>query len=272
VEKLRVRVAGEDKEDSEKATKQLEKVQRLLDDAREAMEVLEKFYDESQKKWSKPIRRVFGHISRSPPLTLGAGTEGFTEDYAIVELRSSKIINAFNGNVIDLGRLTELLYPRTTILPDEFTLEMHPNFEYPVDRLLPLRDLISEDLMHKPDMLDHDGESCLLVIKNGSATGVTIGRANGIFSYVREYFSNNIHQTSIEWTILPYDSKSGAFSALGDSGSTIADTRSRIGGLLTGGVGKAESSDITYATPFFWLLPRIKQNGFPNAYVHPVMD
>lgn len=147
-----------------------------------------------------------------------------------------------------------------------------PNFEYPDDRLLPLRDLISEDLMHNPDMLDHNGESCLLVIKNGHATGVTLGRATGIFSYIRKYFSNNTHQTLMEWAILPYDNKSGAFSAPGDSGSIIADGHGRIGGLLTGGAGKMESSDITYATPFFWLFPRIKQNGFPNAHVYPVID
>jgi hypothetical protein len=29
--------------------------------------------------------------------------EGFTEDYAVVELDSSKIKKAFDGNVIDLG-------------------------------------------------------------------------------------------------------------------------------------------------------------------------
>jgi hypothetical protein len=146
-----------------------------------------------------------------------------------------------------------------------------PNFEYPGDGLLRLRDIISEDLMHNPDMLDHDGESCLLVIKNGNATGVTIGRATGMFSYVREYFSNNTHRTSMEWAILPFDHKSGVFSASGDSGSIIADGRGRIGGLLTGSAGKTDSSDITYATPFFWLLPRIKQNGFPNAHLYPVM-
>ena len=28
---------------------------------------------------------------------------------------------------------------------------------------------------------------------------------------------------------------------------------------------KTESSDVTYATPFFWLLPHIKANGFPDA-------
>jgi hypothetical protein len=176
------------------------------------------------------------------------------------------------------GCLAYLLYPGTKIPEDEFTLKMYPHidatpsFEYLDDRLLPLRDLISEDSMRKPDMLDHDGESCLLVIKNGNATGVTIGRATGIFSYVRKYFSNNTHQTSMEWAILPYDNKSGAFSARGDSGSIIADGLGRVGGILTGGAGKTASSDITYATPFFWLLPRIKQNGFPHAHLYPVMQ
>ncbi|KAH9165895.1 hypothetical protein EDB89DRAFT_1911094 [Lactarius sanguifluus] len=53
------------------------------------------------------------------------------------------------------------------------------------------------------------------------------------------------------------------FSTHGDLGSVIADSLGHIGGILTGGAGKTVSSDITYATPFFWLLPHIKQNGFP---------
>ncbi|KAH8992943.1 hypothetical protein EDB92DRAFT_1985916 [Lactarius akahatsu] len=269
IKKLQARVDGEDNKDAEKATKQLEKAQRLLDDAREATQALETFYDESKKQWSDPRQRVLGHIARSPPITLGAGTEGFTEDYAVVELDRSKFKDAFEGNVIDLG---------TEISEDDFTRKMHPrldaapSFKYPEDRLLRLRGVISENVMHKPDMLDRDGEPCLLVIKNGKTTGVTIGRGTGIFSYVRKYFGNNTHQTSMEWSILPYDNKSGVFSARGDSGSVIADGVGRIGGILTGGAGTTASSDITYATPFFWLLPRIKQNGLPHAHLFPVMD
>lgn len=146
------------------------------------------------------------------------------------------------------------------------------NFEYPIDRLLRLQDLIPEDLMHNPDMHNRDGQPSLLVIKDGNATGLTIGHATGTFSYVREYFTNNTYQTSKEWAILPYDHKSGVFSAPGDSGSIIADGRGRIGGLLTGGAGNTEDSEITYATPFFWLLPRIKQNGYPNAHIFPTID
>jgi hypothetical protein len=143
------------------------------------------------------------------------------------------------------------------------------SFEYPLHRLLKLQDPIPEDVLHNPDILNQDGNPCLFVIKNGNSTGVTIGRATGIFSYVREYFNNGTHQTSMEWAILPYDQKSGVFSGPGDSGSIIVDSRGRIGGLLTGGAGKTEDSDITYATPFFWLFSRIKNNGFPNAHLSP---
>lgn len=138
-------------------------------------------------------------------------------------------------------------------------------FKYPHDRLLPLGGMITEELMREPDMLDHDNEACLLVIKNGNATDVTIGRATGIFSFVRD---DETGQESMEWAIYNYNNKSGVFSAPGDSGSIIVDGLGRIGGLLTGGTGKTETSDVTYATPMWWLWPRIKQH-FPNAHLYP---
>jgi hypothetical protein len=67
---------------------------------------------------------------------------------------------------------------------------------------------ITDDLMRNPDMWDSDGEPCLLVVKNGNATGTTIGRANGVFSIVRDYFYDmSINQTSMEWGIINYGSK-----------------------------------------------------------------
>lgn len=132
---------------------------------------------------------------------------------------------------------------------------------------------ISDIVMRKPDMWDSDGEPCLLLVKNGNATGTTIGRATGIRSVVRkyEYFKDMLtEQTSMEWAIVNYSSKSEVFSKRGDSGSIIADTRGRIGGMLTSGTGKGEVPDITYATPFWWLLQRIRANGFPNAHLDVV--
>ncbi len=159
--------------------------------------------------------------------------------------------------------------------PDEFTVKCFPRgdanweFEYPEDRLLPVKGVITDDLMRAPDMWDSNGEPCLLVAKRGNATGTTLGttlgRANGIFSIVRAFFSDmSINQTSMEWGIINYDSKSDVFSEPGDSGSIIVDICGRIGGMLTGGSGKTKTSDMTYATPFWWLLKRIQTSGFPN--------
>ena len=38
--------------------------------------------------------------------------------------------------------------------------------------------------------------------------------------------------------------------------------------MLTGGAGKTKSSDITYATPFWWLLLRIQVDHLPNANIN----
>jgi hypothetical protein len=160
------------------------------------------------------------------------------------------------------------------LTPDKFAAKCFPRgdanweFKYPDDRLFPLIGTISDELMRTPDLRDSDGDPCLLVVKSGSATDTTLGHANGVFSVVRDYFTDmSVNQTSMEWGIINYDSKSEGFSEPGDSGAIIADIPDRIGGMLTGSSGKAESPDMTYATPFWWLLQRIRANGFPNAHL-----
>ena len=141
-------------------------------------------------------------------------------------------------------------------------------YKYPDDGLLQAFGVVKDDEIRQPQHLNVYGEKTLLVVKNGLATGTTIGRANGVFSIVRDYFNDpSVYQTSMEWGIINYDSKSEVFSKPGDSGSIVADIRGRIGGMLTGGSGKTERPDMTYATPFWWLLERIKANGFPDAHL-----
>ncbi|KAF9235843.1 hypothetical protein BU15DRAFT_89406 [Melanogaster broomeanus] len=219
--------------------------QELLDKAENAMEALAALLDR-----------------------LGVGEHRFTEDWGIVQVDRAKLGNGFQGNKLDLG---------TKLTPYEFTFKCFARgdanweFVYPPDRLLPLSGTItaSDELMHTPDMWDSNGDPCLSVVKSGSATDTTLGRANGVFSIVRVYFIDmSVHETSMEWAIINYDSKSEVFSEPGDSGSIIADIHGRIGGMLTGGSGKTDSSDMTYATPFWWLLQRIRANGFPNAHLN----
>ncbi|KAF8959249.1 hypothetical protein BDZ97DRAFT_1761585 [Flammula alnicola] len=252
---------GGDDDDDERET-----IQGELKKAEAAIKALNQFHDEATKHWSVESLRVIGHVAYSPPITVGAGAERYTEDWALIELNRNKIDwNNFKGNAVDLG--TEVSVPN-------FTSRMYPNpsanttFKYPSNRLLPLQGVIGEDELRRPQMFDADNEPCLLVIKSGCTTGVTTGRATGVISFVREYFKNGPHQTSMEWAILPYD-KSGAFSAPGDSGAIIFDGQGRIGGVLTGRTGKTETTDITYGTPFYWLMQRIKER-FPHAYLYQV--
>jgi hypothetical protein len=83
-------------------------------------------------------------------------------------------------------------------------------------------------------------------------TLTTVGGLSRFQSHVHCYFmTGNID--SIEAAILPHSNNSGPFSRGGDSGSIIVDTMQRFVALLTGGVGKTDSLDITFGTPIHWL-------------------
>lgn len=154
---------------------------------------------------------------------------------------------------------------------------MHPHpkgrssFKYPVGGLLQVKGITKEKEIRQPTSLDENGEECLIVIKNGKSTGVTIGRGTGIESFVREYHDYGIQSTSMEIAIHPYSHKDGAFSALGDSGSIVVDGVGHVVGLLTGGAGNTDSTDVTYLTPYFWVEEKIKK-AFPNFYLYPIKE
>ncbi|KAH9925767.1 uncharacterized protein B0H18DRAFT_1169292 [Fomitopsis serialis] len=273
IKRLEARVDDAYEEDVAEAGKKLEKTQAQLEDANKAIEDLEKFYETVKEDWGQASQRIIGHIRSSPAVSFNVGPKGFTEDWRAIELDGPKFRDAFKGNFIDLGRLVQQIQSGTEIEPDIFIMKMYPHgghttFKYPYNRLLPLRDMITEERMREPDTLDNENEACSLVIKNGAATGVTIGRATGLFSFVRD---DVFGHESMEWAIYNYgDQYSGVFAAPGDSGSIIVDGLGRIGGLLTGGTGKTDTSDVTYATPMWWLWPRIKQH-FPHAHLDPLI-
>ncbi len=155
--------------------------------------------------------------------------------------------------------------------------KMYPHAEtrskskYPPGGLMQLRNIVKYNELRNPTMLDVNGENCLIVVKNGATTGVTLGRATGIESFVREYKDYAIHSTSREVAVYAYSNKDGAFSAPGDSGSVVGDANSSIVGMLTGGAGLTDSTDITYVSAYADLNESIKR-AFPHSHIFPISN
>ena len=253
-------VEGED--DSAKARRK-----KLWNDVNEFEEIingLNALRTELSTDWSTDESRTLGHVIFSPPIVFGAGPSGYTQDVAVIEIDNSKLDpGSFGGNVLDLGTK----YQSTVFENMMYRSPKNPHkFEFPGNHLLSIRGTIPDTEMRKPNMYDERNERCIMVIKNGRSSGVTIGRAEGIFSYTRIH--SNITGISKEWAILPFDKEKGAFSQKGDSGAAVIDGRGRIGGLLTGGTGLTESTDITYVTPIGFIMNVIHGNeSLANAHI-----
>ncbi|KAJ8495501.1 hypothetical protein ONZ45_g12825 [Pleurotus djamor] len=225
--------------------------------SRAALGQLQAFEKKVSEEWCCPERRVIGHVRFAPKRAYNVGPDGLTEDWGVIELDKEKFKDAFSGNVMDLS-------PKGL----QVILGTIPDSKYPFNSFLHFGDIIpEEELRHPKTMLPGGDEPCLLVMKSGAATGLTIGCATGIHSFARDALGRR----SKEWAI--YNNEEETFSKPGDSGSVIIDGKGRIGGLLTSGTGKplASGTDVTYATPMDWLWPRIKET-FPHAHLHPTMD
>ncbi|KAI0258406.1 hypothetical protein BC834DRAFT_926521 [Gloeopeniophorella convolvens] len=239
--------------------------QALVKKAKKTIAEVDAFHGEITKNWSMMSQRLLGYIFHAPPISVGAGPQMYTEDWAMIKIYLDKINwNKFRGNVIDLNKIT----------PPEFVLKMRSNHagrsspRYPLGGLLQVRGFVPEHEIHQPTQFDPNGEECFIVLKNGNTTGVTFGRGTGMESFIRTYSENGIPETAMGIAIYPYSNEDGPFSAPGDSGSIVVDGEGRIVGLLSGGAGASDRTDVTYLTPYFWLEPRIKE-AFPDCYLYP---
>lgn len=112
-----------------------------------------------------------------------------------------------------------------------------------------------------PSMRNNKGQPCLVVMKDGNATNFTVGRYTGLEAYIGQ---NGIE--SKELAFYNFYHRTETFSANGDSGSLIFDMFGRMVGLLHSGEyrGGTASTHVTYATPAWWLVERIKSK-YPHA-------
>ena len=149
------------------------------------------------------------------------------------------------------------MYPR---------IDAPSDFEYPDERLLELRGILSAAEIRTPNNKDHKGDPIRYVIKRGLASLTTIGCLTGFESHVRRYFALG-SRDSVEAAVYSYDNDSGPFSRGGDSGSIIVDALGKFVALLTCGTGSTSFSDITFGSPMYWLWEIIKAE-FPGANLY----
>ncbi|QRV93321.1 hypothetical protein RhiJN_21339 [Ceratobasidium sp. AG-Ba] len=258
-------------QDDDEAEEDRTEVECLENNAKKAITALQKLLDEVIHDWTPPANRAIGHVVLSPPLGCSVKPDGYTEDWAVVEINSSRIDKTnFVGNCIDLG---------TSVSVEEFTSWMcphptnSPSFKYPGSRLLDFLGFIPDEQMAKPDnkTLDHDQGSDTMVIKRGSASGLTVGHLNTLRSVVRYYFEGKPGQSSREVAVYPRNSKSGAFSEPGDSGAAVIDGKGRVAGILIGGAGTTESFDCTYVTSINFIIKRLQEHGY-EPDIFPTAD
>ncbi|KAL4077475.1 hypothetical protein J3A83DRAFT_4388852 [Scleroderma citrinum] len=254
-------LAAADQMNEEDPEAKRKEIESQSEKARKTIKALETLFVDVSRDWKKQKNRVLGHVVLSPPIGFGVGEEGFTEDWAVVEIDASKVdATNFVGNVIDLG---------TTISIDELTAWMYPHpanrpsFTYPTNCLLLFYDTIPDEEMWKPSLRtrDHDNEPCIMVVKRGYASGLTVRRLNTIRSFTRVLIQGQPGQMSKEVTVLPRNTKSGPFSWPGDLGSAVIDGKGRLAGLLTGGAGNTDMFDCTYVTSINFICKRMLRHG-----------
>ena len=96
-------VEAEKKEVAEEEARQLILTQQKLEEQKQAIAGLEKFYGEVMAEWTDISKRNIGHVHYSPPLSVNHEHERYTEDWGTFEVDEAKFKAQFMGNVVDLG-------------------------------------------------------------------------------------------------------------------------------------------------------------------------
>lgn len=243
--------------------------QKDLQAAENGLKALNALHYEIATHWTQKNERVLGELIWAPPIRLSTEPGDYTLDLAIIKIDPG-ILDGKNylGNTINIGNK----YTRQEFMNKVYLHHTSPtSFKYPPSRLVTLKDQVPESALTKPPMIDANADPCLIVFKNGAMTGTTVGRAQCVSSYTRNYFKGQ-YQESREWPVISTDKNSGAFSAKGDSGACVADAYCRIGGIITGGSGTNDSSDITYVTPISFIMKVLHGSKyFKHAHLNPAL-
>ncbi|KAF9790395.1 hypothetical protein BJ322DRAFT_385619 [Thelephora terrestris] len=259
IAELQLQVASEDPDEVEEAEAGVTAKQAKLAEIKQHIGLLEAFDKEVNAQWSDIERRNMGHVDWAPKISVDVEGNRYTLDVGTFELDEAKFKPHFKGNVIDLGakytpgELTDKFYP----LHNTNTRTL---FNPPPNRQLRVKGIVTRELLANPDCFDSNDEPCLIVLKDGGASDLTVGNHAGLEAYLADDFG----QESVELAIYNYNKQSGDFSAKGDSGSLIVDGKGNMLGLLHSGMPRGGSNHVTFATPAWWIVQKIKDQ-YPHA-------
>ena len=101
------------------------------------------------------------------------------------------------------------------------------------------------ELLASPNCFDDKGNLCLIITKDSNVTDLTVG----CYVSLEAYTCNELDVKPLKLTIYNYNEDSGPFSAKGDSGSLIFDSKDHMVGILHSGMLKGKGNHVTYVTP-----------------------
>ncbi|WRT70466.1 uncharacterized protein IL334_007464 [Kwoniella shivajii] len=210
--------------------------------------------------------KVIGKLYIFPKIAFAVEPGSWTEDWALIKLDSQRISHSVQ-NWLDLSLQTDFIAARKS------PLDIQPRLGILQAGLLRLKGVISQTEMEQP----------IAVLMRGASSGLKTGYSMPVASMIKNN-SNTDGLTSKpyreddsvlndgdkrswsrEWCITAYPDEP-PFSVKGDSGGGVVARDGRIGGVMTGGCKGAWGAnptgvDMTYVTPMFFILERMKLQG-----------
>lgn len=171
--------------------------------------------------------------------------------YSSFIFTSSNKKNTYSGTKFSTQELTNLFYPQSG---------GRMTFKWPPGGQLRIKGWVMCELLANPDCYDSNGEQCLIIMKEGNTTDLTVGR----YASLESYLCSKLSIKSIKLTIYNYNELSSLFSTKGNSGSLVFNGQGQMVSILHSGMLLGRTSHITYTFPAWWAIKVLKER-YPYA-------
>ncbi|PIL26649.1 hypothetical protein GSI_11274 [Ganoderma sinense ZZ0214-1] len=255
---------SEDAEEAGHAGRIVDSKRERLAEALNDIAALEAFHEQVCRQWCDINRRNIGHVDWAPEISTDVDGHGYTRDIGTFEVDAERFRAEFEGNVVDLGKNP----PGKKYAPNKLIDKFYPDregyttaFEFPPFGQLRISGCLTREDLAAPDTCDSAGAPCIVVMKDGNASDLTVGRCAGLEAYTCDA-SGTVE--AVEIAVFNYAPLSGSFSERGDSGALVFDGRGRMVGIVHSGLASGGNNHVTYATPAWWVIEQLKRE-YPHA-------